>query len=106
MTDVTQPPPSANCGNTTVEDAFAADRSVTGRVEAKKSPRSLTNVRSAITVTGTEELNVKVPSTGLPLLKGASFRNLAIRRPRGTVGVPAPKVFPFVSVKEKLTTAS
>src|SRR6266404_6713562 len=101
MTDVNQPPPSANCGKSTTDDDTDDDRSTTGRVDIKKSPRSLTNVRSAIAVTGTDELKVKVPSMELPPLNGISFKNLAICRPAGITVLPDPNTCPVVSAKEK-----
>src|SRR5437868_7136986 len=95
-----QPPPSANSGNTTLPAPGVAARSVTGRVVIRKSDRSLVNPWSVIAVTGTEDVNVNVPLTLDPPLKGASFRNFAICPFAGIVVVPDPKLFPFESVKK------
>ena len=58
---MTQPPPSAKCGTTTVPLPGGAVVSMTGSVDIRNSLRSLVSPRGAITPTGTSEVKLNVP---------------------------------------------
>ena len=104
-TCVVHPPPSAKWGNTTGLVEATALRSATGSVVTRNSRRSFVSPRSAMTEIGTEELNVNVPPTEEPLLKGDSLRKAATCPFAGIVVLPLPK-FPLEPVKKKETVAT
>src|SRR5260370_41100279 len=79
VASVVQLPPLAKCGITAVAPVgTGCERSTTGSAVIRKSDRSLINVLSAVTATGTDDVNVSVPANEAPTLKGASLTNLAV----------------------------
>src|ERR1051326_3040879 len=77
---VVHPAPSLKCGTTAIAAAGGIVVSITGRVDIRKSCRSLTTPRIATTATGTLDVKLNVPWNVGPLkvLKGSLSRNLAI----------------------------
>ena len=78
----------------------ATDKSATGNVVSKNSPRSLVKPRSAIAATGAEAVKVRVAFRRLaPPLNGGSFRNAAIWPLAAIIAEPGAKFTPSRSVK-------
>ena len=78
----------------------ADDNGATGRVVIKKSDLSFTKPLRATTEMGTDDVNVKVPTTGATPLNGSSCRNFAVCWLAPSVKVPLPKFVPVMSVKK------
>src|SRR5437867_11220329 len=78
-TMVFHPPPSTNCGIVNAA-AVGPEKSATGNVVSRASPRRFLERRKAIVDTGKVDRNVNVPRTSPETLKGSSFRNAAIWR--------------------------
>src|SRR5262245_40111823 len=104
MMFVTQPPPSAKCGNTAVVDV-AASRSTTGSVVIRKSERSFTTPRKATTASPFEELNVNEPENDEGPKNGFSVKNAATCSLAPMVVEFEKTSLPLSSVKLKETTA-